>query len=106
PAVQQRGPGHRVDYLRYARRRRGGRWGSGGFCQILLEKREGCLNTHDTRHARPAFSARTEGSQPYDLARAVEQRAAGTAWVSVDIRHDGVRLDLANDASGDDLIEA
>src|SRR5213078_955183 len=61
---------------------------------------------HDTRHARPAFCARTEGSQPYDLARAVEQRAAGTAWVNVDIRHDGVRLDLANDASGDDLIEA
>src|SRR5438034_457870 len=96
----------RIGSDRLDREKRCGRWGTRGFCPILLEKREGCLNTHDTRHARPAFSARTEGSQPYDLARAVEQRAAGTAWVNVDIRHDGVRLDLANDASGDDLIEA
>jgi len=61
------------------------------FCS---KKREGCLDTHDTGHTRPAFSAGTEGRQPNDLARAVEQRAAGTAWVNVDIRHDGVRLDL------------
>src|SRR5437879_4159019 len=54
----------------------------------------------------PAFSTCAEGRQPDDLARSVEERPAGISRVNVDVRHDGVRLDLADDASGDDLIEA
>src|SRR5258708_12692789 len=83
----------------------GGR-SAGGFGATLLEKRESHFNTDNAGHAGPAFSARAEGSQPNDLSRGVEQRAAGTAGVNVDIGHDGVLLDFADDAGGDDLIEA
>ncbi len=47
-----------------------------GFRAILFEQRKPLLNTHDTRHARPNFSARAESSQTNDLARSVEQRPA------------------------------
>src|SRR5437879_8416919 len=77
-----------------------------GFGATLLEKRESHFNTDNAGHAGPAFSARAEGSQPNDLSRGVEQRAAGTAGVNVDIGHDGVLLDFADDAGGDDLIKA
>src|SRR5207245_863725 len=96
----------RVGSDRLDREKRSGRWGTRGFCPILLEKRESGVDTHDTGHTRPAFSVCTEGRQPNDLARCVEQRAAGTAWVNVDIRHDRMEFDLADDEGAADLIEA
>src|SRR5258708_26799484 len=62
------------------------------FPAILFEQRKRLLNTHDTRNAPPAFSARAEGSQPDDLARAIEQGPPSISWVNGDVRHDGVRL--------------
>src|SRR5882762_11306280 len=65
-------PFDRVRGKRLDRKKRTGWRSALGVRAILIEKREGCLNTHDPRHARPAFSARTEGGQPDNLARAVE----------------------------------
>src|SRR5882724_12591867 len=99
-------PFDRIRSERLDRKEGTGRRSARGFRAILLEKREGRLNTDNTGHAWTAFSACAEGSQPDDLARCVEQRPAGTAWINVDIRHDGVQFDLADDAGGDDLIQA
>src|SRR5229473_6493683 len=99
-------PLDRIRSDRLDRKERTRRRSARGFRAILIEQREPLFNTHDTRDARPAFSARAEGSQADDLARTVEQRPARASRVDVDVRHDGVRLDLADDAGGDDLIEA
>src|SRR5437899_1108447 len=83
-----------------------GRRSTLGACALLIEKCERFLNAHDAGDARPAFSTCAEGSQPDDLACSVEEGPARVSRVNVDVRHDGVRLDLADDAGGDDLIEA
>src|SRR5260370_37807919 len=99
-------PFDRIRRERLDRRARTRRRSPRGFRAILIEQREPLFNPHDTRDARPAFSARAEGSQADDLARTVEQRPARASWVDVDVRHDGVRLDLADDAGGDGVIAA
>src|SRR6266849_2556731 len=63
--------GQRLD-----RKERTRRQSARGFRAILLEQRQRLLNTHDTRHARPVFSARAEGCETDDLTCSVEQRSA------------------------------
>src|SRR5260370_1960706 len=99
-------PFDRIRSDRLDRKERTRRRSARGFRAILIQQREPLFNTHDTRHAPPAFSARAAGSPADDLARTVEKRAARTSRVDVDVRHDGVRLDLADDAGGDELIAA
>src|SRR5260370_4383764 len=98
-------PFDRIRSDRLDRKERTRRRSARGFRAILIEQREPLLNTHDTRDARPAFSARAEGSQADDLAGTVEQRPARASRVDVDVRHDGVRPDLADDAGRGTLIE-
>jgi len=57
------------------------------------------------RDAGPPSPPSAEGSKADNLAGAVEQRSAGISRIDVYVGNDGVRLDLADDAGGNNFVE-